>query len=89
MKDKTKGHSRLLGKRAELITTVRLRELDNFVFIYLLLVQHKLIEEITLLSFFVSDSSSQYIESEVRPAPRRSLMTGPGCPEDGLSVGNL
>lgn len=48
-----------------------------------------MLEEITLLSFFVLDSSSHYIESEVRPAPRRSLMTGPGYPEDGLSVGNL
>ena len=34
------GHSRLLGKRAELFTTVRLGEFDNLVFIYLLLVQH-------------------------------------------------
>ena len=48
-----------------------------------------MLEEITLLSFFVHDSSSHYIESEVRPAPRRTWMTGPGYSEDGLPVGNL
>jgi len=48
-----------------------------------------MLEEITLLSFFVFDSGSHYIESEVRPAPRRTWMTGPGYPEDELSVGNL
>ena len=48
-----------------------------------------MLEEITLLSFFVLDSSSHYIESEVRPAPRRPWMTGPCYPEDGLLVGNL
>ena len=48
-----------------------------------------MLEEITLLSFFVFDSGSHYIESEVQPAPRRPLMTGPDYPEDGLPGGNL
>ena len=48
-----------------------------------------MLEEITLLSFFVHDSSSHYIESEVQPAPRKTWMTGPNYLEDGFPGGNL
>ena len=47
-----------------------------------------MLDEITLLSFFVFGTSCHYIEMRVQPAPGRTiLMCVPGML--GLSVGNL